>query len=79
MVTTLPTVLKKNGKKRKGKGFSREELKKCGLSFREALRLRVPVDSRRKTAHKENISTLKRILKNKKKKNQHKETRKSKS
>jgi len=44
---------------RKGKGFSREELKEVGLSFRQALKLGIPIDSRRSTKHKENIEMLK--------------------
>jgi len=60
-------VFKKDGKKRYGKGFSREELKKAGLNVREALKLSIPVDSRRKTVHEENVSTIKDFLKSNKK------------
>lgn len=52
------------GKRRRrcGKGFSREELKSVGLSVKEALSLKIPVDIRRKTGHDENIEVLKRQL-----------------
>jgi len=60
-------VFKKDGKKRYGKGFSREELKKANLGLREALKLSIPVDSRRKTVHEENVSTIKGFLKSNKK------------
>jgi len=62
MIAAKPTVLKKGGKPRYGKGFSREELKSAGLSLREALKLRIPVDSRRRTLHKENVDVIKDFL-----------------
>jgi large subunit ribosomal protein L13e len=79
MIAIKPIVFKRNGKQRYGKGFSREELKKAGLSLREALKLGVPVDSRRKTVHKENVNAVKRFLKSKKKASKPKKRRKSKS
>ncbi len=66
MITAKPKVLKKGGKQRYGKGFSREELKKAGLSLREALKLRIPIDSRRKTIHEENVEVIKNSLGTKK-------------
>lgn len=48
--------------RRCGKGFSREELKAVGLSVKEALSLKIPVDIRRKTRHDENIEVLKHQL-----------------
>jgi large subunit ribosomal protein L13e len=54
-------VYRKTGK-RFGKGFSKEELKAVGLSFKEALKIGIPVDVRRRTAHKENIDALKSYL-----------------
>ncbi|MEM2995635.1 MAG: ribosomal protein L13e [Candidatus Bathyarchaeia archaeon] len=68
MMTVKPKVIKKGGKQRFGRGFSREELKKAGISLKEALKLGVPVDSRRKTAHQENIETLKAFLESKREK-----------
>jgi len=79
MVTIKPKIFKRNGKQRYGKGFSREELKKAGLSIRESLKLSIPVDPRRKTAHKENVNSIKKLLKSIKEKSRVKKTRKSKS
>jgi ribosomal protein L13E len=45
-----------------GKGFSREELKEIGLSLKQALKLKIPVDVRRSTKHKENVNGLKKYL-----------------
>ena len=53
-----PEVAKADGK-RLGKGFSLEELKKAGLNKAEAKRLEIPVDNRRKTAHEQNVKTIK--------------------
>jgi len=66
MMKVESVIFKKNGKPRKGKGFSREELGRAGLSFREALKLGVPIDFRRRTIHKENVKTLKNYLEAKK-------------
>ena len=79
MTSIKPKIFKKGGKKRCGKGFSREELKKARLSLREALKLSIPIDSRRKTIHEENVNTIKRFLKSKKKTSKPKKRRKSKS
>jgi large subunit ribosomal protein L13e len=66
MITAKPKVFRKAGKQRYGKGFSREELKKAGLSLKEALRFGIPVDSRRKSAHEENVEVVKAFLESKK-------------
>lgn len=66
MMATKPMVFRKDGKQRRGKGFSREELKKVGLSLKEALRFGIPIDSRRKTAHEDNIKMVKTLLEEKK-------------
>ncbi|MBS7624865.1 MAG: ribosomal protein L13e [Candidatus Bathyarchaeia archaeon] len=58
----LKAVVYRGGRRRAGKGFSKEELRAIGLSLREALRLKVPVDLRRRTKHEENVKTLKRFL-----------------
>jgi len=55
-------VVRKGGKTRRGKGFSREELKKVGLDFRSALRLGIRIDKRRKTVHDENVRLLEDYL-----------------
>jgi large subunit ribosomal protein L13e len=66
MVTVKPKVFKNAGKQRYGKGFSRQELRSAGLSLKDALRFGIPVDSRRKTAHEENVETVKTFLGSKK-------------
>lgn len=60
-------IFKKNGKARKGKGFSLEELKKVGLDFRKALKLGIPVDKRRSSAYDHNVKALKEYLREKSK------------
>ncbi|MGQ9507150.1 MAG: ribosomal protein L13e [Candidatus Bathycorpusculaceae bacterium] len=57
-----PKVFKKGRKQRYGKGFSREELKKAGISLREALKSGIPVDFRRKTIHTENVGAVKAFI-----------------
>lgn len=44
---------------REGQGFSLEEIKRAGLTFREAKRLEIPIDKRRGTMHLKNVQTLK--------------------
>jgi len=66
MMAAKPKVFKKGGKQRQGKGFSREELKRVGLSLKEALKFGIPVDSRRRTAHEENVEAVKTFLGSKK-------------
>lgn len=56
-----PIVRKKNGRTREGRGFSKGELREVGMDFKQALRLAVPIDLRRKTKHEDNIKTLKHI------------------
>jgi large subunit ribosomal protein L13e len=57
-----PMVQKKKGGTRRGKGLSRSELREAGLDYRQALKLGIPIDLRRKTKRKENITTLKEHL-----------------
>jgi large subunit ribosomal protein L13e len=79
MVMALkPKIFKKGGKQRYGKGFSREELKKAGISFKEALKSGIPVDFRRKTIHMENVEAVKAFIEKEKPKSK-KSKRKSKS
>ena len=54
-----PIILKPNGKKRSGKGFSPTELKKAGTNPTEARKIGLPTDIKRKTAHDENVETIK--------------------
>ena len=56
-----PTVQKKD-KTRRGRGFSRAELREAGADFRQALKSGIPVDPRRKTKYESNIKILKQYL-----------------
>lgn len=56
-----PKVQRK-GKPRRGRGFSRAELREAGLDFRQTLKSGIPVDPRRKTKHESNIKILKQYL-----------------
>jgi len=55
-----PKVISR-GIEKEGKGFSREELKEVGLSLKQAIKLKIPVDKRRKTKYEENVKILKSI------------------
>jgi ribosomal protein L13E len=57
-------VVRAGGKQRRGRGFSLEEIRKAGSNSKEALRLGIPADFRRRTAHEDNIETLKGFLAN---------------
>ena len=62
MAEVKPFVFKKGGKQRLGKGFSLGELKEVKLSLKQALKLGIPVDSRRRTVHEDNVKSLKEFL-----------------
>lgn len=62
MTTIKPKVPKKDGTQREGKGFSRDEIEKAGTNLKDAIRFGVSVDTRRKTAHEENVKALKTFL-----------------
>jgi len=81
MMAKRPRVSEKRGRRSLGKGYSPGELKKAGLSMSEAVKLHVAVDPRRKTAHEENVETIKTFLKERKAtaKTEKKRKRKSKS
>lgn len=55
-------ILKPNGKQRTGRGFSPEELGRASLKVADARKMKIPVDLRRKSAHDENVDTLKNHL-----------------
>ena len=65
-MTSRPKVLRSDGKETEGKGFSRKELKKAGISLTEAVKFHIPVDPRRKTAHEENVEALKPVIEKRK-------------
>ena len=79
MSASRPRVQRRDGKQVEGKGFSPGELKKAGTSLTEAVKLRVPVDPRRRTVHDENVEALKPVLKERKSAVKAKSKRKSKS
>jgi large subunit ribosomal protein L13e len=54
-----PQILKPDKRKRMGRGFSREELKKAGINLQEARLIKLPIDMRRRTAHDENVEAIK--------------------
>ena len=62
MKATRPKVFKNDGKQRFGRGFSREELKKAGSSLKEAVKLGLLVDDKRKTVHDQNVEAAKTFL-----------------
>jgi large subunit ribosomal protein L13e len=79
MTALRPKIVRTGGKQRSGRGFSREELKKAGTDFKEALRLKIAVDLKRKTAHDENVEAVKTFLKSEKPKLKPKLAKKEKS
>jgi ribosomal protein L13E len=54
-----PMIIMQNGKQRVGKGFSPDEVKQAGLNRADAKTLRISIDTKRKSAHEENINTIK--------------------
>jgi len=53
------------GKKRVGRGFSLSELKTVGISIKEAKKLGIYIDKRRKSLHEENVKKIKELKKGK--------------
>jgi large subunit ribosomal protein L13e len=60
---SVAIVRKKDGKPKDGRGFSMEELQKAELTLKRALKLKIPVDLRRRSLHEENVEALKARLK----------------
>ncbi|UCD96668.1 MAG: ribosomal protein L13e [Candidatus Bathyarchaeota archaeon] len=58
-------VNKRHGRTRSGRGFSRKELKKVKVTPKQALRLGLPIDQRRRTLHTENAKLAATMLKSK--------------
>ena len=59
----VEAVVRRRRKTRSGKGFSQDELSEVGLSPKQALRLGVPIDARRRSKHRENVEALRKYLK----------------
>ena len=53
----------RDGRPKRGRGFSKEETTQAGLTIEEARRMGLIVDLRRKTVHPENIDALKQYMK----------------
>lgn len=53
------TITKQNGKRKVGKGFSITELKNASVSKQLARQIGLPIDIKRKSAHDENVETIK--------------------
>lgn len=62
-IKVIAAVRKKDGRPKEGHGFSLEELRNAELNVKKALKLRIPVDLRRRSSHEENVETLKAHLK----------------
>ena len=52
-------ITKHNKKQNIGKGFSPTELEKAGVNKQQAKQIGLPVDVKRKSAHDQNIATIK--------------------
>jgi ribosomal protein L13E len=52
-------ITKQNGKQSTGRGFSPSELEKAGVNKQQAKQMGLPVDVKRKSAHDENVATIK--------------------
>jgi predicted flap endonuclease-1-like 5' DNA nuclease len=52
-----------SGDTRRGRGFSFKELRDAGISLADARWMAIPIDSRRKTHHAENVKMLKEYIK----------------
>jgi ribosomal protein L13E len=59
---SIQAIVKRKRNSRRGKGFSRGELKETGLSLKQALKMGIPIDVRRSTKQEENVKTLKTHL-----------------
>lgn len=62
MVRYINPIVEAGRKIRKGKGFSLSELEAVEITAGEAKKMGIPVDTRRKSSHDENIETLKEFL-----------------
>ncbi len=51
------------GEKRQGRGFTTQELKDAGISLSDARWMAIPIDTRRRSSHPENVSILTEYLK----------------
>jgi ribosomal protein L13E len=54
-----PLISKRDGSERKGKGFSRDELEKAGVTTIQARKMGFSVDTKRKSCNDENVECVK--------------------
>jgi ribosomal protein L13E len=59
MQSVKAIVTKRNGRKSTSRGFSLTELQEAGLTKQNAKKMGIPLDVKRKSAHDENVATLK--------------------
>jgi ribosomal protein L13E len=52
-------IIKQNGKKSIGQGFSPNELKEAGVNKQQAKQIGLRVDVKRKSTHQENVDSIK--------------------
>jgi large subunit ribosomal protein L13e len=57
-----PIIVKPNGKLKRGRGFSPNEIKEAGISKQKAQQMGLPIDMRRKTSHEKNVASIKEHL-----------------
>lgn len=62
MVRYINPIIETGRKIRQGKGFSLSELEAVEITAGKARKIGIPVDTRRKSSHDENIETLKEFL-----------------
>jgi len=54
-----PSVQKHSGKEVQGKGFSPNEMKKACVNKNQMLKMKMPIDRKRKSCHEGNIEAIK--------------------
>jgi ribosomal protein L13E len=54
-----PSVLKPSGKEVEGKGFSPNEMKKACVNKNQMLKMKMPIDRKRKSCHEGNVEAIK--------------------
>jgi len=58
----IQAIVHRKRRIRRGRGFSKNELKEVNVDLKSALKLGIPIDPRRRSKHKENIEVLRRYL-----------------
>jgi len=55
-------LIKRSGRMKEGKGYSIGELEQAGIGVKQAKKLGIPVDRRRRSVHPENVERLRVLL-----------------